>query len=616
MTTHTTNPFVASPGPVRSMATARRSRLVVIALLIGGLIVSTAARQWAMALQKNAFQSGPYAIVDGSGGTESSSSGGPSIGSMDSYFLVLLLGGLRGPLVMFLWASSESQKNERDLEDFDTKVNLIRLLQPEFDTVHIFQSWNKAYNISALIPSLPDRYGIILDAVDYLKSVDRSRPNNLNILMQLDQIYQHKLGSTTGDSVYYRKRIREDSQPRVVSAQEGVGALRLRMEPLLDASGNLVPKLTKAITARPNTLPARVLLTASGLADLKKAAEKAGVAVPADKISPSADGRRLTISLPEGDALRLQQAFSPLDVSYIPGNWNDGSELQYLERYQPFTYGVSPLALGYNYVKRAQVLMEKTKQKPAQFSVSVVDSRPGLELNGWGEEEMDLAVVAELKAFGLVGPADRLDKIGFLGSLRPDMRIANRAAMEEALFGFKRASLLFSDARAEYQRHMLNPDEGIRRLQDYRSKLDTLIADQYSVDGDVEYIQAMLAATPEVRNAHLRVAADKYVNGIAWNQYLDLQYYSPEDMVLKALPPGMKKGELESLASNPMLIAAVHRRMLDQVEQNPDADQNKDQRNDTAPFIRRDARRLAEIVVLLGLTPPGAQTLPTTKPAS
>src|SRR3712207_6046297 len=63
----------------------------------------------------------------------------------DSYTLGLLLGGLRGPLVMTLWSSSENQKGERNLEYINTKIELIRLLQPEFDSVHLFQIWNKAY---------------------------------------------------------------------------------------------------------------------------------------------------------------------------------------------------------------------------------------------------------------------------------------------------------------------------------------------------------------------------------------------------------------------------------------------------------------------------------------
>jgi hypothetical protein len=98
------------------------------------------------------------------------------LSKVNSFALGLLLGGLRGPLVMALWTSSENQKTDRDLEDFDTKVELIRLLQPEFDTVHLFQIWNKAYNISVQMANVPNKYTTILDALAYGFSVDRERP--------------------------------------------------------------------------------------------------------------------------------------------------------------------------------------------------------------------------------------------------------------------------------------------------------------------------------------------------------------------------------------------------------------------------------------------------------
>src|SRR5205814_10595167 len=108
--------------------------------------------------------------------------GGSQLSRMNSFALALLLGGLRGPLVMILWTSSESQKTERNLEDFDTKVEWIRMLQPEFDTVHIFQMWNKAYNISVKMTSLSNKYATILDALEYAQKVDRERANNINII--------------------------------------------------------------------------------------------------------------------------------------------------------------------------------------------------------------------------------------------------------------------------------------------------------------------------------------------------------------------------------------------------------------------------------------------------
>ena len=73
---------------------------------------------------------------------------------------------------MILWTSSESQKNEKDLEGFDTKVEWIRLLQPEFDTVHVFQVWNKAYNISVI----PD-CGLAPGLVNIIAEIKRRSPS-------------------------------------------------------------------------------------------------------------------------------------------------------------------------------------------------------------------------------------------------------------------------------------------------------------------------------------------------------------------------------------------------------------------------------------------------------
>ncbi len=133
------------------------------------------------------------------------------LSSMPSFATALLLGGLRGPLVMILWTSSETQKQQHDLQDFDTKVEWIRLLQPEFDTVHLFQIWNKAYNISVQMASLRNKYTTILDAIDYGQKVERERPDDINIITAVAQLYGDKLG-TSQEHVYYRSRIRRESQ--------------------------------------------------------------------------------------------------------------------------------------------------------------------------------------------------------------------------------------------------------------------------------------------------------------------------------------------------------------------------------------------------------------------
>ncbi len=190
-----------SPEPqVRRIAAGR---VIVVVFMVLALAASSYMRDWAIddheAVRSNGRLPRPAAS------TES------PLSSMPSFATALLLGGLRGPLVMILWTSSETQKQQHDLQDFDTKVEWIRLLQPEFDTVHLFQIWNKAYNVSVQMSSLRNKYTTILDAIDYGQKVERERPDDLNIITAIAAIYGDKLG-TSAEHVYYRSRIRRESQ--------------------------------------------------------------------------------------------------------------------------------------------------------------------------------------------------------------------------------------------------------------------------------------------------------------------------------------------------------------------------------------------------------------------
>ena len=110
----------------------RRGRKAVVAVMVASLVGAGLVRFTAM----------QYRAKTAPPGEQAEATGSERLSAMPSYATALLLGGLRGPLVMMLWTSSESQKAEKKLQDFDTKVEWIRLLQPEFDSVHIFQVWN------------------------------------------------------------------------------------------------------------------------------------------------------------------------------------------------------------------------------------------------------------------------------------------------------------------------------------------------------------------------------------------------------------------------------------------------------------------------------------------
>src|SRR4051794_40853299 len=207
-------------------------RFITVVVLVIALAGAGLTRNWADAVRGEPIVA--------------SAASGRSLSGMNSYALALLLGGLRGPLVMFLWSSSETQKTENDLEGFDSKVEWIRLLQPEFDTVHIFQIWNKAYNISVKMTNRANKYVTILDALDYAHKVDAEKPNDINILSAIGGIYFDKLGNSA-EKVYYRQQVRAQSLPHKNDTKirrEDPAVRRTQLDPMLDEHFNLLTSLT------------------------------------------------------------------------------------------------------------------------------------------------------------------------------------------------------------------------------------------------------------------------------------------------------------------------------------------------------------------------------------
>ncbi len=344
-------------GDGRKPAGVRTGRIATVVVLLAGLLLSVLARTGAMAMQDAAAASGPYSTGEP-----------PKAPGRRAHRLSATWTASRwpcfwagcGPLVMFLWVSSESQKNEKDLEDFDTKIDWIRRLQPEFDTVHIFQMWNKAYNISVQMASLPDRYSAILDALEYGKAMDVSRPNDMNILLAIDQIYGNKLGTTTGDKNYYIREVRlETMSPANSPIARHTPAPRHQLPPMLDDAGNLLPRLIAPRHAI-DDLRINVSVPAAQIAAFNDVAVRAGVAITPGQVTVSPIDSAMigrgdeVIAMSGSEAKRIEAAGGDLPgVLYIHySDQNDGSDLQYLKRYQPYPYGLSPLALGYNYGKR------------------------------------------------------------------------------------------------------------------------------------------------------------------------------------------------------------------------------------------------------------------------
>ena len=506
-----------TPTPVPS-GHRRAGRGVLVAVMVIALVAAGMARNLAVDYQTR---------TSAAAATERARS---ALGGMNTFALALLLGGLRGPLVMVLWSSSENQKMEKDLDDFNTKVEWIRNLQPEFDSVHLFQMWNLAYNISVQMASLPNRYAVIIESLDYGRNVDRSRPDNLNILHQTAQIYSNKLGTVAQERTYYRRRVREDSLDRPVPqvAREGEsGFQRRRMDPSLDAQGRVRKEYLVVRHPRPTTMP-------------------------------------------------------------LDAEWNTGEELQFLPQFEPFTQGVSTYAFAYNYAKRASVLMNVGKQEALQVSNSVIDSRPALELKAWAEEEFERGRAAELKLFGLPVPAERVEMEAPTASMPLDRAPVAPADVEKALFCYRTAARIGAAARAEYRRHLSKP-EFVDKAYIYASHSDSLTAMEQLVTGDALYLQAMQTADAAARTPLLQQAAEAYRQSIVGNEIIILKHYI-EDPVAQTTFGGVTKDQLSTLP--PDRIHEILVRAVAESKKQPELDPYGEDRGEYEGYIARATARL------------------------
>jgi hypothetical protein len=451
----------------------KTGRAAIVAVLIVSLLAAGATRRWSDALR-----------MKGSATSASTEGGGSSFSAMNSFALALLLGGLRGPLVMFLWTSSEAQKSENNLEAFDTKVEWIRLLQPEFDTVHIFQIWNKAYNISVKMSSLGNKYVTILDALEYAHRVDRERPNDINIIAAIAGVYFDKLGSST-EKAYYTKRVRQESLPhpsRQSLRRNDPAWRRLDLDPILDASRNVLAKYLE----------------------------------------------------PTGIKLVDPQN---------PNQTYDGSELQFLPIYQPYPYGVPPLALAYNYYKRAQLLQLIGNQRHAQLSDLVIDSRPALSLKSWAESDAEQGRRQELEAIGKPAAAavERTDLELPAARIPLSEKIVNKPALDEAIYMYGRSASVARDADGEYAQHIARYKNN---FQLYESHRDGLKALAFLCDADCKFLQ-LLSGQAEQKDALRAGAVSDYRNSIQANQLILLKYYVTDGVAQQVFPQGVTKYNVE-----------------------------------------------------------------------
>jgi hypothetical protein len=237
---------------------------------------------------------------------------------------------------------------------------------------------------------------------------------------------------------------------------------------------------------------------------------------------------------PRSTALRRTELDTLVDAN---GNFHPRALARYphLEQYQPFSYGVSPVALGYNYLKKSQLLQTNTKQKHINLAETVIDNLPGLTLKLWMDEEYLRARTSELRAFGLEhAPENDREDIKRAANrgiptvrLGLDARPVDPRLIDEAIFCYERANLISGRAISEYERHIT---DYFNRLQDYRSHLDHVRVVGAEALADAKYLRAMLAKSPEDRSKFIQEARAAYSDASKWNALNLLKYYTePSD---------------------------------------------------------------------------------------
>jgi hypothetical protein len=378
--------------------------------------------------------------------------------------------------------------------------------------------------------SLPNRYAVIIEALDYGRNVERSRPDNINILHQTAQIYSNKLGTIAQEKTYYRRRVREDSlyRPIADAARRGeLGFQRRRMDPILDERFHILPEYLVGHHPRPADLPA--------------------------------------------DA-----------------EWYTGEELQFLTRFEPYPQGVSTYALAYNYSKRSEVLMNVAGQRPLQLSDSVIDSRPALELKAWSEEDWGRGRASEMKLYGLAGATkERVEMEAPTQSVSFDQPFADAAELPNALYSYQNAQRVAVEARAEYKRHLSKP-EFVDKSYIYASHIDGLLAMEKLVAADALYLQAAATKDAATRKPMLEQAAALYREAVERYELLVLTYYVEDEYSKKHY--GVPKDRLPTLT--PQKRHEILNTVIEDIKKYPDFDGQAEDRGEFMGYVERANARL------------------------
>ena len=171
--------------------------------------------------------------------------------------LTMAPGGLRAPLVGYLWMRAEDLKlNGRHYEAMQL-ADLICKLQPNFPGVWVFHAWNMAWNISVTTHTPEERWLWVYNGVKLLR--DEGIPQNRKSILlyqQLGWTFFFKMGQTMDEMhLAYKQRWAWQMQRLLTSPPYGTTAETIAaFRPIAEAPIDKARRLQGKQTIQPDRL--------------------------------------------------------------------------------------------------------------------------------------------------------------------------------------------------------------------------------------------------------------------------------------------------------------------------------------------------------------------------
>ena len=122
--------------------------------------------------------------------------------------ITLILGGFRGPYVVWLWIRVEEEKRSKLYFDLIDRYTKIAALQSDYPQIWVFHMWNMAWNVSVQWQSPERKYQWIRRAIEFGTEGYRRNPRSAEIMAEIGRIYSEKIGRAQ-EASYYRRRVWE-----------------------------------------------------------------------------------------------------------------------------------------------------------------------------------------------------------------------------------------------------------------------------------------------------------------------------------------------------------------------------------------------------------------------